>query len=85
MHWIAILLALTLALISAWLVFLQGWDSWQALLAVTSSAVAILAVLMGALLIFAGRENRAEVWCAFTAAFREDLDQMLKHLRIRKR
>lgn len=85
MSWPVILTVLTLALASASLVFLLGWEAWHAFLMVGLTATGILAILMGALLVLGGRENRAENWRVFTSTFQSDLDQVLKYFRIRKR
>jgi hypothetical protein len=85
MPWTVILTTLTLALISAWLVLLQGWESWQALLVVAGFAFAVIGVLMGAILIWAGRGNRAEVWCSVKTTFWKDIDLMLKQFGIRRK
>lgn len=85
MPWPVILTALILALISAGLVFLRGLEPWYAFLMVGLTAVVTLVTLLMALLIFGGRENRAENWRVFTSTFLDDLDQMLKYFRIRKR
>lgn len=85
MPWSVILTVLTLVLASAGLVFLLGWEAWHALLIVGIVATGILAILMGALLVLGGRENRAENWRVFTSTLQSDLDQVLKYFRIRKR
>jgi len=85
MPWTVILTMLTLALTSAWLVFLQGWESWQALAVVACSAFAIVAVLTGVLLLGTGRGNRTEVWREIIGTCREDIDLMLKQFGIRRK
>lgn len=85
MPWPVILTVLTLTLASAGLVFLLGWKAWHAFLMVGLTATGILAILMGALLVLGGRENRAENWRVFTSTLQSDLDQVLKYFRIRKR
>ena len=84
MPWPVILSTLTFALISAWLVFTRAWEPWQAFLVVTFAAAGIVIALIAALLVLAGRENRAEVWRVIRQTFRDDLDQVLKYFRIRK-
>jgi len=85
MPWPVILTALSLAIVSAGLVFLRGIEPWFAFLMVGLTTVVALVILLIALLIFGGRENRAENWRIFTSTFLDDLDQMLKYFRIRKR
>lgn len=85
MPWPVILTVLTLALSSAGLVFMLGWVPWHAFLIVGLTATGFLVILIGALLALGGRENRAENWRIFTSTFQDDLDQVLKHFRIRKR
>jgi len=85
MPWPAILATLTLALISAWLVFMRAWEPGQALLVVAFVAGGIVFALIATLMVFAGRENRAEVWRSIWQTFRDDLNQLLKYFGIRKR
>ena len=85
MPWIVILSTLTLALISAWFVFMRAWEPDQALLVVAFVAGGIVVVLIATLMVFAGRENRADVWRIIWQTFRDDLNQLLKYFRIRKR
>lgn len=85
MPWPVILTALILALVSAGLVFLRGLEPWFAFLMVGLTTVVALVILLIALLILGGRENRAENWRVFRRTFLDDLDQMLKYFRIRKR
>jgi len=84
MPWPVILGTLTLALISAWLVFMPGWEPEQAFLVVTFVAGGIVVALIAPLIIFAGCENRAEVWRIIWQTFRDGLDQILKYFRIRR-
>lgn len=85
MPWPVILTVLTLAISSAGLVFLLGWELWHAFLMVGLTATGILVILIGAVLVLGGRENRAENWHVFTSTFKNDLDQVLKYFRIRKK
>lgn len=85
MPWPVILTVMTLVLVSAGLVFLLGWELWRAFLMVGIAATGILVILVSVLLILSGRENRAENWRIFTSTFQDDLDQVLKYFRIRKR
>lgn len=85
MPWPIILTVLTLTLASVGLVFLLGWESWHAFLMVGIAATGILVILVSVLLILSGQENRAENWRVFTSTFQNDLDQVLKYFRIRKR
>ena len=85
MPWPVILSTLAFALVSAWLVFVPAWEPWQAFLVATIAAGGIVVAFIAALLVVAGRENRAEVWRLIRQTFRDDLNQLLKYLRIRKR
>lgn len=85
MPWPVILTVLTLVLTSAGLVFLLEWEPWHAFLMVGLTATGILVILIGALLVLGGRENRAKSWRIFTSTFQSDVDQVLKYFRIRKR
>lgn len=85
MPWPVILTVLTLAISSAGLVFLLGWEIWHAFLMVGLTATGILVILIVSLLLLGGRENRIENWRVFTSTFQSDLDQVLKYFRIRKR
>ena len=84
MPWPVILGVLSLALISARLVFMQAWEPGQAFLVVAFAAVGIVVALIVTLMVFVGRENRAEVWRIIWQTFRDDLNQLLKYFRIRK-
>ena len=84
MPWAVILSTLAFALVSAWLVFARAWEPWPAFLVVTIAAAGIVVSFITVLLFVAGRENRAEVWRLIRQTFRDDLNQLLKYLRIRK-
>lgn len=82
--WPVILTALTLALTSAWLVFMCGWEPWKAFSVVGLTAVAIIFALLVALIIWAGPEDRAELWRLSWQTCRDDLDLLLKYFWIKK-
>ena len=82
--WPVILTALTLALISAWLVFMCGWEPWKAFSAVGLTALGIIFALLAALMGFSGPENRSEIWRIFRQTLRDDIDLLLKYFRIKK-
>ena len=84
MNWTVILSSLTFALVSAWLVFARAWEPWPAFLLVTIAGGGMVVSFIAALLVVAGRENRAEVWRVIRQTFQDDLNQLLKYLRIRK-
>lgn len=84
MPWAVILTTLTLALVSAGLVFLRAWEPWQAFLAVGVTAAGIIFTLLCTLLLFTARTDRADIRQAFMATLLDDLHQALKYLRIRK-
>ncbi|WP_041673265.1 hypothetical protein [Sulfuricella denitrificans] len=85
MPWPVILTTLTLALVSAWLVFIRNWEAWQAMLAVAFAAFGIISLLIVAIQLLSDRDGRAENWRVVKKTFDDDLDQMLKYFRIRKR
>ena len=82
--WPVILTALTLVLTSAWLVFMSGWEPWKAFFVVVCAALGIIAVLLAILMIWAGPEDRAELWHQGMKTCRDDLDLLLNYFRIRK-
>ena len=84
MPWAVILSTLAFALVSAWLVFARAWEPWPAFLVVTIAAAGMVVSFITVLLVVAGRENRAEVWRVIRQTFQDDLNQLLKYLRIRK-
>lgn len=85
MPWAVILTAATLAVISAWLVFHEGWEPWQAFLVVAITAFGIIFSLLAAILVLSSPEDRAENWRIFTSTAKSDLDLMMKYFRVRKR
>lgn len=84
MNWIVILTTLFLTASSAWLV-IHGWEIGQAFGVVAMAASLVLIVLVSILFFLGGREERTEIFQVIKATFLEDLDQMLKYFRIRKR
>ena len=85
MPWPVILSTLVFALVSAWLVFARAWEPWPAFVVVNIAAAGMVVSFIAALLVVAGRENRAEVWRLIRQTFQDDLNQLLKYLWIRKR
>lgn len=75
LHWSTIGTSLALALASAWLVFIQGWEPWKALLAVAAVAAGCILCLFGVLVLAAG-QNRAEIWRIFKQAIKDDLKKL---------
>lgn len=84
MPWPLILVILTLTLISAWLVFVRAWESWQAFLVVGFGAASIMVVLIATLMVFIDRKNRADVWRIICKTFWDDLDQIVRCFKIGK-
>lgn len=82
--WPVILTPLMLALISAWLVFFLGWEPWKALSVVSLASFGIIVVLLVALMVLTGSENRAELWQLVWQTCRDDIDLLLKYFRVRK-
>lgn len=85
MPWPVILTTLTLAMISAWLVFMQDWVPWTAFLVMGLAAAGILIALLAVIMVLSGAENRIEIWHVVRNTFLDDLDQLLKYCRIRRR
>jgi hypothetical protein len=82
--WAVVITALVLTLVSAWLVFGRGWDPWKAFSVVSLAALGIILLLLTALLIWSGPEERAGVWQQVLHTCREDIDLLLKFFRIRR-
>lgn len=85
MNWTVILTTLFLTGCSAWLVIHEGWEIWQASGVVAITASLVLTVLVSVLFLLGGREGRLEIFQAIKSTFLDDLDQMLKYFRIRRR
>ena len=82
--WAVVITGLVLSLVSAWLVFSRNWEPWQAFAVVGLSALGIDLILLTALLIWSGPEERAGVWQQFLHTCMEDFDLLLKFFRIRR-
>ncbi len=85
MHWTAILTALVLSLISAYLALIQGWTLTHVFLVVCGSAFLLIPALIGILLVLAGREERPELMRLVITTLRNDFDDMLRWLRVKQR
>lgn len=85
MNLTVILTTLFLTASSAWLVIHEGWEIGQAFGVVAIAASLVLTVLVSILFLLAGREDRPEIFQVIKSTFLEDLDQMLKYIRIRRR
>lgn len=85
MNWAVILITLFLTACSAWLVIHEGLEIGQAFGVVAITASVVLTVLVSILYFLAGREDRPEIFQVIKLTFLEDLDQMLKYFRIRRR
>lgn len=83
--WAVVLTTATLAIISAWLVFHDGWEPWRAFLVVAIMALGIVLSLLAAMLILSSPGDRARNWQIVISTARSDLDILLKYFRIRKR
>lgn len=75
--WSVILTILTLTLISAWLVFIRGWEPREAFPVVGFTALGIAFALLAALMIWTPPEDRSELWQQAWQAFLNDLDLLL--------
>jgi hypothetical protein len=83
MHWTVILTALTLAMISAWLVLVDGWQLWKVFLMVEFIPGTILVVFTAMVYFFS--EDREETWQIFVTTAKNDWDEMLKTFWIRRK
>ncbi|MFH1495081.1 MAG: hypothetical protein ABIG70_09830 [Pseudomonadota bacterium] len=83
--WAVVLTTAALAIISALLVFHDGWEPWWAFLVVAMTALGIILSLLAAMLIMSSPEDRAGNWQIVISTARSDLDILLKYFRIRKR
>jgi len=79
-----ILTALTLTLVSAWLVFTREWEPWEAFSVVGLTALGIVFALLAALMVLSTPEDRADLWRLIWQTCRNDIDLLLKFFRIRK-
>ena len=82
--WTVVVTTLVLSMVSAWLVLGKHWEPWEAFAIVGLTALAIISVLLAILLIWAGPENRAELWRDCWHTCREDMDLLLKFFCIRR-
>lgn len=85
MPWPVILTTLTLALISVWLVFMREWAPWTAFFVVGLVAAGIVIALLAVIMVLSDAENRIEILRAVRQTLRDDVDQVLKYFRIRRR
>lgn len=82
--WLVIITVLTLATVSAWLVFMRDWVPSVALFVVGFSALGFIFALLTVLMILAPREDRPELWKQIWQTCWNDLDLLLKFFRIKK-
>lgn len=82
MPWPVILSALSLALLSAWMVVAQGWQPWLAFLVAGFGTMLLILALMMIVLLFSN--ERREIWNAFAMTVRNELNQSLKSFKFWK-
>jgi len=75
LHWSTIGTSLVLALAASWLVLMQEWEPWNALLAVAAVAAGCILCLLGVLVLAAG-QDRAEIWRLFKKAIKDDWERL---------
>lgn len=83
MSWTVILSALVSAVLSAGLVFLQGWAPLHAFGVVVLAIEGLSFTLLAGLLLSVARNERSELWRVFTSAIKRDLGQVAVFLRLR--
>lgn len=84
MHWLTILSMLGCALVSAYLVFVDGWDAIYAGLTVAGSVIAICGLLLVILWTLSAPEDKADFARDALGTMRGDLDDFLRMLRLRR-
>ncbi len=81
MHWMVNLTLLVLSGAMALLVFAFGWSPTRAIAVVGAAAAAVCLVLLGLLLVVAGREHRQAFLRTASTTMRKDLEDLLRVLR----
>ncbi|MGA8864351.1 MAG: hypothetical protein WBM09_11660 [Gallionella sp.] len=83
MSWTSILTALTLTLITAFLVIIDGWDFWKAVEVMVAFSGGLTLVLLAVLTWMVPQPDRASVFQVFKAEIRKELAALWKTLRFK--
>lgn len=83
MHWTVIATALTLALISAYLVFVQSWAAPMAFAVVGGSAFLLIAGVLTVVLVITEPRNRPQLMREVLETMRRDLDDLLRWIHLK--
>lgn len=83
MHWMSILTALTLALASAGLVFVFGWEPYLAFGVVGAAAVLLIVSLLLGLIAIFPHAARRELLDEVTRTIQDDFQNLLKLIRFK--
>lgn len=81
MSWTAIITALGLVIVSAYLVLIEGWSSWHALLYVGGGAIILIVSLIGVVALSAPEEERGQFFAAFWHGLREEWGATVRWIR----
>lgn len=84
MHWVSILTALTLAAISAGLVFISGWQPWEAFGAVGLAAGLLIGAAMVGLLAMTPRRDWHPLRQDILRTMRNDLRDLINWMRFKR-
>ena len=84
MHWTVILTVLVLTATNAFLVIIMEWPLVTASLVVAGGAFCFILVLMILLWAMTKPEERPELWQLMQRTMRQDLDDLLRWIRIRR-
>jgi hypothetical protein len=78
MSWTSILTALVLALTTAYLTIFKGWDSTEALITVSVSAVLLISSVLVICLAMMPAGERKEGWQEFKKGFKEGISDLAR-------
>lgn len=81
MHWMVNVTLLILSGVMALLVFAFEWSPTRAIVTLGSAAAAVCLVVLGILLVMAGREHRLAFLRTVSTTMRKDLEDLLRVLR----
>lgn len=81
MSWTAILTALCLSIVSAYLVMIEGWAAWQALLYVGGGALLLIMSLLVIVMISTPDDDWRQFLDGIKHGFHEEWEAIIKWLR----